>query len=672
MAFYPRQFEDILEFLPDATFAIDQEKKVILWNKAIERMTGVRKEDMIGRGDYEYSEIFYGRKRPMLIDLVEMADRDIELSYDRFERDEETIFAETFFESLNGKKNVYVWAKASLLHDQAGSIVGAIESIRDVTKWKLLKNQLQKAHDELERKVDERTRKIEKANEALRVEISERRQVEQELKKTQEMYRNIFEHAVEGIFQTTLDGKFIHANPAIAQIFGYGSPRELIDSVNNIGTQIYVDPQSRDAFMRLLNENYTTQLFTTECYRKDGSVIWVSISSRAVTDEEGRIQYYEGFLQDITKVKNAETALKESEERYRTAIESSNDGVAVVKHSKHVYVNQKFLEIFGYEDASEITGSPITDTLYQDDLAMVIEYARMRFKGKGGPSRYEFRGVRRDGSLIFVEVSIAAIMYDGGRAILCYLHDITEQKKMQEELLTKKKIESIGILAGGIAHDFNNMLAAIMGNISLAKIYTRDDARLLNFLEKAETGSIQASELTKRLITFSRGGVPMKKKADICALITKCVQSCLQGSRVKCEFSFERSLEIVLLDEGQVWQAINNIVLNSREAMADRGAMRICTESVTVGQDNTLSLSPGRYIKIAILDEGTGISKENIARIFDPYFTTKDTDSKRGMGLGLAVCYSIVKSHGGSITVESEFGLGTTMILYLPGSSDTL
>jgi PAS domain S-box-containing protein len=663
---FDRQFSNIIAFLPDATFVINSEKKIIAWNKAIEKMTGLKQKEMIGKGDYEYALPFYHFRRPMLIDLVWLDNREIELGYDYIEHDEETVFAETFFASLGVTQNVYLWGKASPLHDQDGNIVGAIESIRDITAWKKLEKGLQKERDDLEATVSKRTLELRKTNETLLREMAERWHTEEALIKAERKYLSIFEHAVEGIFQTAPDGHFIDANPTIAQILGYHSPEELIHTVNNIGTQIYVDRKCRSEFTRLLKENSTTQHFETQCYRKDGSIIWVSISSRSVCGENGEILYFEGFLEDITEYKKAEEALKESEERYRIAIEHSNDGVAIIKENTHVYVNQKFLDIFGYDDRSEIVGKSTNVTIHPDDQRMVAEYARMRFRGEVSPSRYEFKALRKDGALIYIEVSIAAIIYERQKAILCYLHDVTERKKMEDELLKTKKLESIGILAGGIAHDFNNMLSVILGYISLAKLRANPEEKLFSILQNAEKMSIQASDLTKKFITFSKGGVPIKKEVDIVALIKKTAEYSLSGSKVQCSYSLEKDQTLVPLDEGQMQQVIHNIILNAREAMSDSGEIHISVTGIIIDNENCFSLRPGEYTKISFNDQGVGIPDENLVRIFDPYFTTKDMGPQKGMGLGLAVCYSVLKSHGGLITADSRVGQGSTFIVYLP------
>lgn len=280
---------------------------------------------------------------------------------------------------------------------------------------------------------DTSTQDIEWANDILKNDIAELKKVEEQLKKAEEKYRNIFDNAVEGIFQTTPDGYFISANPAIADIFGYNSPEELINSINSISSQLYVESEYRKHFIKILRENNTTQHFTTRCYRKDKSIIWVSISARAVRDSKGEILYFEGFLQDVTEQKKTNEALIESEERYRVSIEHSNDGVTITRKNIHEYANIKFMEIFGFYDLNEIIGKPLTAIVHPDDKDRVMRYSDLRYKGLNAPTRYEFKGIKKDGTLVYIEVSVALITYKGEKAVIAFFRDITERKKIEAE-----------------------------------------------------------------------------------------------------------------------------------------------------------------------------------------------------------------------------------------------
>jgi len=238
------------------------------------------------------------------------------------------------------------------------------------------------------------------------------------------------------------------------------------------------------------------------------------------------------------------------------------------------------------------------------------------------------------------------------------------RKKMEEELLEAQKLESIGTLAGGIAHDFNNILTAIIGNISLAKMYSKAGDTIFRMLTEAEKASMQAKNLTQQLLTFSMGGAPIKQPTSISGLIRQSADFCLRGSNVDCEFFIRENLWAVQADEGQISQVINNLILNALQAMPDGGEINVQAENITLDKTTHLPLTEGKYVKISIMDQGTGIPREHLSKIFEPYFTTK----QRGHGLGLATCYSIVKKHGGYISVESKEGIGTSFHLYLPAS----
>ena len=248
--------------------------------------------------------------------------------------------------------------------------------------------------------------------------------------------------------------------------------------------------------------------------------------------------------------------------------------------------------------------------------------------------------------------------------VVLAFHDITEQRRAEEELQKAAKLESIGILAGGIAHDFNNILTGIIGNISIARMYNQPKSKILKALKNAEGASLRAKDLTYQLLTFSQGGIPIKKTASIAEIIKDSVRFTLRGSNVRCEFSFPNNLFPVEIDIGQINQVINNFIINADQAMPEGGLIKIKVKNITVDNESSLPLDKGKHIMITIEDKGIGIPEEHLQRVFDPYFTTK----QRGSGLGLAVSYSIIRNHGGYITVESKLDIGTIFHIYLPAS----
>jgi nitrogen-specific signal transduction histidine kinase/ActR/RegA family two-component response regulator len=244
------------------------------------------------------------------------------------------------------------------------------------------------------------------------------------------------------------------------------------------------------------------------------------------------------------------------------------------------------------------------------------------------------------------------------------LRDITERKKLEDELLKMQRLESIGVLAGGIAHDFNNNLQSILSCVTLAKTYVNPEDEVYEKLEEAKKVVIQSKSLTQQLLTFSKGGEPVKNTISISKLIKNSVNLALSGSNVRCEFGIPDDLWSVEADKGQLNQVISNLIINADQAMPEGGNIKVWAENINVAEKGLLPVEEGNYVKINIEDQGTGISHENLQKIFDPYFTTK----QKGSGLGLATCYSIIKKHDGHIDVESEVGIGTVFHLYLPSS----
>lgn len=242
-----------------------------------------------------------------------------------------------------------------------------------------------------------------------------------------------------------------------------------------------------------------------------------------------------------------------------------------------------------------------------------------------------------------------------------------ERKKSEDEMIKHQKLESLSILAGGIAHDFNNILTAIRGNIQLGLMYDMNP-ELRQCLDDSEKATVRAMELTNQLLTFSKGGAPVRKASSIEDILTYSGSFILRGTGAKCEFDFSDDLKAVNIDSSQISQVIDNIIINANQSMPDGGIVDIKAENTYIGSDSSLPLLEGEYVKISIRDHGKGIEKQNLSRIFDPFFTTKST----GTGLGLSSSYAIVKKHGGHIEVESEIGKGSVFKIYLPVSNEEI
>jgi signal transduction histidine kinase len=283
---------------------------------------------------------------------------------------------------------------------------------------------------------------------------------------------------------------------------------------------------------------------------------------------------------------------------------------------------------------------------------------------------YSFRILNRQGNTKWVELTAVTITWEGRPATLNFLTDVTDRKRLEEERQRVSKLEAVGVLAGGIAHDFNNILTAILGNISLAGTEATPGSELQTSLEQAEKASLRAKALTVKLLTFSKGGAPVKKLSSLTELLKDTAGFALSGSKVKCHFSIPADLWHAEIDAGQVSQVIHNLVINAQQAMPAGGTIELAAENMALGETQSsgrgLPLKAGNYIRISVADHGIGIPADHLDKIFDPFFSTKHM----GSGLGLATSFSIARQHGGHISVESELGAGSNFYLYLPASTE--
>jgi PAS domain S-box-containing protein len=371
---------------------------------------------------------------------------------------------------------------------------------------------------------------------------------------------------------------------------------------------------------------------------------------------------YQTAATDIKKRKLAEEALRESEGRYRTLVQSVQDGLFIILDSRMELVNDAFARMIGY-DVSDVIGMHFQQLVAPEDREMVEHRYRRRQLGEQVPSEYEFHMLHKDGrTRVSVNMNVGSVEHGGKMAAMGTVKDITARKRAEEERSKMQKLESIGVLAGGIAHDFNNLLTGIMGNISLAHRLSEGEERLHRCLEEAEKASARAKDLTQQLLTFSRGGAPIKRKSSIEGILRETCMFALSGSKSVCKFDIPQDSWVAEVDEGQIGQVISNIVINADQAMPKGGTICMELRRCVLDSASSIPVEAGRYIRIGIQDQGEGISKENLPKVFDPYFSTKE----KGSGLGLATAYSIVKRHNGHIGVESNAGSGTALHVYLP------
>jgi PAS domain S-box-containing protein len=401
--------------------------------------------------------------------------------------------------------------------------------------------------------------------------------------------------------------------------------------------------------------------------RRDGRTLIVASRWTLQRDEAGAPVAILVTSNDITENKSAENALRESEERLKLAIAAGNMGVwewdIVTGKESWSDVCFRILNLTHVE--IENKHNFFIKSIHPEDLP-AQQKAQSRAIATRTDYVHEFRILRSDGSLRWVSTRGKCFYDESGHPLrlLGVVTDTTRRKQLEEELFKAQKLESIGVLAGGIAHDFNNLLTAILGNITLARRASRPDDECALLLAEAEKGCLNAKSLTSQLLTFAKGGAPIRETARIGALIRETAGFILRGSPATCLFDIPDDLPPVEIDAGQISQVLQNIVMNAAQSMEKPGTIDICAVRHTPAEDGPPLFSGREYIRISIRDQGKGIPQEHLSRIFDPFFTTKEN----GTGLGLASSYSIMTHHEGCIQVESTPGAGTTFHLFLPAS----
>ncbi len=430
----------------------------------------------------------------------------------------------------------------------------------------------------------------------------------------------------------------------------------------------------------------------------DRGTIHLEINSAPLRNSQGEIVAGIEAVRNITERKRFEENLK----LFSTALEEAMDGVQIVGLDGSVlYSNKAAEDIYGYR-ADELAGREVNEMNADREFSSRVILPALREQGRWSG---ELLVRHKDGHAFPVWLSTSFVTNEQGSpiAMINIVRDITNRKRSEEELNRHRerleelvaertaalreanerlqreiaervriegefariqKMESLGLLAGGIAHDFNNLLGAIMGNLSLAMLDVDKSNRAYEQLAKAENASARAQELTHQLLTFSRGGAPVKQPTALAGLIAEASGFSLRGSTVLHELFLPPDLWPVDTDEGQMMQVFSNLLINADQAMPDGGIIRISGENVVLRDNEVPPLRGGRYVKITVRDEGIGIPGEHLQKIFDPYFTTK----QKGSGLGLAATFSIIHRHNGHITVESELGQGSLFSLYLPAS----
>lgn len=507
-----QQFLNIIQFYPDATIVIDSGGKVVAWNHAMEEITGVRAEEMLGKGNYEYALPFYGERRPILADFAMQPAEKFEEKYKYFERRGQILTGEASVHNVQGEE-LYLHLTATSLYNSSGETVGAIESIRDIT------------------------------------------------------------------------------------------------------TRIQIE----------------------------------------------------------VKLKKATAEAKENAQRLEFVLEGSNDATWEWDMiTNQGFLNTRYYEMIEYtREEVDFDFTAFIKTIHPDDVSKVQRCLQDYLEGKADRYEAHYRMVSKSGKLRNVMGRGKIVRYDEeGRPIMMagLISDVSEIKRLNDEVNRINNLESIGLLSGGLAHDFNNVLNIIYGNITFVKMLAEGNAALVEPLTDAEEACERAKELGIRLQAFSQGGTPFRESIALPPLLEDAAGVIFKDSHILHSISAPDDVLPLQADPRQIRQLFENLLSNAKDAMTGGGTVTIDIENCEVDDKKMVSIRSGPYVCITIQDDGTGIPEVNLPKIFDPYFSTKDTYNQRGLGLGLSICHAIMKRHNGNISVESAVGVGTRVTLYLPAA----
>ena len=499
--------------------------------------------------------------------------------------------------------------------------------------------------------------------------ITGRKQTEEMLRASQNRYEAIVDNQAEFVIRYLRGGILTFVNDTICRYINLKRSDLIGKSYHPF---IYED--DRTASIRKveqLNIKNPSAVVEARIVLTDGRIRWHNWTHSAIFDKDGNIIEYQATGRDITDSRIVEEALRQSEQFVRSILNSVDEGFIVVDRDYRIitanraYCNQVALpidDVVGkpYQEVSRKIGNPRREEDKECAITRVFEtdmpYAAYR----------QYNDVT--GNTLYVETKAFPLRNTSGAvtSVIESINNITGKHELEEERLKTQKLEAIGTLAGGIAHDFNNLLQGVFGYISLAKMTADRKEKSVAALEQAEKALHLSVKLTNQLLTFSKGGKPVKKLIDLLPVIENAAKFALSGSRSDYRIVVDQDPWQVEADDGQIGQVIQNIVLNADQAMPEGGRVEIMVKNIQIpDKDFPLSLRKGTYLQIAIKDSGIGISQQYITKIFDPYFTTKE----RGSGLGLATSYAIINNHGGLIDVKSEMDRGSIFTIYLPAAA---
>ena len=598
----------LMDTIPIPMYFKDEKGAYKGCNISFENWFGIKREDIIGKN----SDILKGTSQEYLVD-----DMDKDLFKDAGVR-----VYEAGVENIDGVMHSVVLHKATY-NNAKGEVAGLVGAIFDITA---------------------------------------RKKAENDLRRAEEKYRSIFENSALGIFRTTPEGRYLDANPAFVRMLGFHGVPELVNALAFSGSDL-LDVAEKDG----------AYAFEREYWRKDGRRIITSQNVRVIRNEKGEVLNYEGFVEDVTKRKLAEQGLKESQQMLKAVLDNIPMHVYWMDRSmRFMGGNKSFCSFFGITHSEEVIAKTALEIMPDPETARRTMRVDGEIVATDQPVYHmQWTIPNRDGELVWLVVNKVPLHDEQGNVfgVLSTAEDVTQNVRLEKQLVQSQKMEAIGTLAGGIAHDFNNILTSIMNSTELAMEDVDEESFAERDLERVLKASERGSRLVKQILTFSRPtqeGFQPTNVAEVVGEAVALIKASLPRN-IEIRDSIAPGLTACLADPTQIHQIVMNLCTNSFHALrAEGGRLDVQLSQVFVErlQADELDIVPGDYLKLTIADNGPGIPQQIMDKIFDPFFTTKGKGE--GTGLGLAVVHGIIKGHKGACRVSSVSGERTSFDLFLP------
>lgn len=614
-------WRDALENLQQLALFLDHQGHVTYVNPFFNQLTGWKKEEILSQNFFQC--LYADHTRYTAEYLQQLHSESIRHH------------ATTTLKTKTGELLLIRWNN-TIIHDPAGQPVGVFSIGEDVTAQ-------QRTHEALQ--------------------------------ESEERYRRLVDGLPLGLYRSTPAGQLTFCNPVGLQLLGLKSIEEAAKV--NLNQYDYGPSYSREEFQACMEKEGAVYGLEYPWKMATGAQLWVREHARAIRNDEGKIVYYEGTLEDITAEKQSRQSIHEREEHYRMLSQLAPIGIIMTCHGKIEHVNQYLATMLGYDSPSDLEGKPILDFLPMAEREE-IQHIQNTAELFGQLPAFEKRLLKKDGTTLLVQANVAIVYVNHQRGSVIVIRDISEERqaeherrRWQQRILEMQKLESLGLLAGGLAHDFNNQLTVILGHTSLVQMKLKDNELVQGLVKPIEQAARHSMDLCQQMLSFAGRGKIHVNQVNLTQLIQESMGLLkIAGTKkVKLHCELSESLPLLQAEEAQIRQVLINLVSNSSESMlADQmGTITIKTGMIHIDEsyknaEVTLELPKGDYVYLDVIDTGSGMDVNTRRRIFEPFFTTKPT----GRGLGLPAVLGIVRSHGGAIEVTSKLRQGTTFRVFLP------